>query len=322
MTQSLTLSIVSPTRGNFSDYWLEQLLNIKGNIEFNLVYPPDVTPVNIADSRVKIIVSPYKGEVIQRLIGLLNAQGKYVLALDDDDFAHPDLYLLVESYFNRFPESWVLRLGKVGIDGKEEEKIKSPWQKIPDINQLDVWTRQGRKTHGFESEEEKLLELPIVPLETKFDRQFLISPYHKRKDMNGIHIENFNNKVWRNDLVNESLRDLSETTHLFGHLKWIPKWNLDRLLGLFLQAKFYVKDKIVGHWILGSEQIRYILVNQALKGDFRLMLPSDGLLVKRFPQYGYFWNLSFEQFWIAVKKLGRRALSNKVTTLKKTVDLK
>ena len=127
--------------------------------------------------------------------------------------------------------------------------------------------------------------------------------------MHGPHIENFNNKVWRNDLVQESLSDLSTTTQLFGHLTWIPKWSLDRLLGLFLQAKFYEKDKVVGHWMPEPEQIRYILVEQSKKGDFRLILASDALLSKRFPQYGYFWNLFFEQFWLDLKKLAKKAIA-------------
>jgi len=309
MSESFILSIVSPTRGNFSDYWLEQLLNIKGNIEFNLVYPPGVVPKQIADSRVKNIISPYKGEIIQRFVGLLNATGKYVLALDDDDFAHPELYSLVKTYFHRFPESWVLRLRSAHIEAKNEERIKQEWEDIPDINSLDIWTRQGRKTHLFEQDDKKLLELPIPPLENKFDPAFLVSPFHKRKDMHGPHIENFNNKVWRNDLVQESLSDLSTTTQLFGHLTWIPKWSLDRLLGLFLQAKFYEKDKVVGHWMPEPEQIRYILVEQSKKGDFRLILASDALLSKRFPQYGYFWNLFFEQFWLDLKKLANKAIA-------------
>lgn len=32
------LSIVTPTRGNFTDYWLAQLLAVKGQVQLVLVY--------------------------------------------------------------------------------------------------------------------------------------------------------------------------------------------------------------------------------------------------------------------------------------------
>ncbi|MEA5514041.1 glycosyltransferase family A protein [Nodularia sp. UHCC 0506] len=110
MIQQPLLTIVTATLGNYSDYWLEQLLKIKGEIEFILVYPPNGKIKNIDDSRVRSLISPFKGEVMQRFTGLINAKGDYVIALDDDDFAHPDLLNLTSKYFQLFPESWVLRL--------------------------------------------------------------------------------------------------------------------------------------------------------------------------------------------------------------------
>ena len=88
-----------------------------------------------------------------------------------------------------------------------------------------------------------------------------------------------------------------------GALTWIPFWSLDRLLGLYVQAFLFEEQAIVGHWMTKPEQIRYIVKSQQLKHEFRLILPADILLIKRFPQYGYFWNLGFEQFWVAVRKL-------------------
>ena len=57
------LSIVTPTRGNFSDDWLENLLQVEGEVQFILVYPPGVSLRKIADDRVTSLVSPYKGEM-------------------------------------------------------------------------------------------------------------------------------------------------------------------------------------------------------------------------------------------------------------------
>ena len=135
--------------------------------------------------------------------------------------------------------------------------------------------------------------------------RFLFSPYLNRRGMHGGHIENFNNKVWKTKMVQQTLADMSGVMRIMNALTWVPKWNLDRLLGLFIQGKFFEENKVVGHWMPHPEQIRYIQIPQTAKNEFRLMLPSDALLIKRFPQFGYFWNLCFEQFWIAVKKLVR-----------------
>src|SRR5690349_11951574 len=84
-----SLSIVTPTRGNFSDMWYDALLQIQGEVEFLVIYPPQVAPRPCTDRRVRVLTSARRGEVSQRLLGLQQARGTYVLALDDDDYAHP-----------------------------------------------------------------------------------------------------------------------------------------------------------------------------------------------------------------------------------------
>ena len=291
------LSIVTPTRGNFSAYWWEQLGKLTGNVEFILVYPPGVTPKSSSDERVRTLTSPYKGEVIQRLTGLLNATGKYVLALDDDDFVHPSVVNLVISYFQTFPQSVVVRLMMAKIDFQDEEAIKKEWSVLPEIASLKV--SETRKDQEFLT---TLQSIPIAPLTNPFDLRQMLFPYQNRQDMHGAHIENFNNKVWKTEVVQGALADLSQTMKLIGALTWIPFWSLDRLLGLYVQAMAFEEKTTVGHWMTKPEQIRYIVQPQQLKKEFRLILPADILLVKRFPQYGYFWNLGFEQFWVAIRK--------------------
>ena len=291
------LSIVSPTRGNFTEYWLKALLEIKGNIEIVLVYPPGVDLIEIEDQRVKIIISPYKGEVCQRFVGLLNARGTYIIALDDDDFLHPEIANLTEDYFARFPESILFRLNKIVISYLDEEKIRAPWPEIPDIKSLSVVTRVEQVTTVLQ-------ELFIAPLETSFDIMYLINPFIKeRKDMNGPHSENFTNRIWRSQSIQESLTEFSKQTKILGPIIWLPFWNLDRLLSLFIQAKLYSKDLKLGHWILPTpEQVRYIAKPSSLK-EVRLIWFADAILAKSFPQFGYFWNLFFYEFYVSVKTL-------------------
>ncbi len=306
MNKRILLSIVTPTRGNFSAYWLEQLLKIQGDVEFILVYPPGVVTKSIRDCRFKTIVSPYKGEVCQRFMGLLNASGEYVIALDDDDFIHPNITNLVTDYFQLFPESWVLRLRQANIDYRDQESWQQDWAEIPNIKELKAVSKSKSKK---EDNKNILVELPIAPLNNKFDLRYLFTPYLQRKDMYGLHIENFNLKVWRNDLVQQTLSELGVAMHLLGEFNWIPFWSLDRLLGLFIQAKFFQEDTIIGHWMPKPEQARYVVQCQSKKREFRLILPADALLAKHFPKYGYFWNLFGEQFWIALRKISSSLIS-------------
>ncbi|MEL6223841.1 MAG: glycosyltransferase family 2 protein [Cyanobacteria bacterium J06627_8] len=225
------------------------------------------------------------------------------MALDDDDYVHPDVSQLVDSYFQNFPESWCLRLHVKKVDASHQDGLQASWAPIPDIHQLQTASRRGH-------DDLVLQEVPIAPLNNPFDIRFLIGPYVKRKDMQGPHIENFNNKVWKRELVHSTLNDIARVMTISYALTWIPQWSLDRMLGLFIQAKFFEKDKLMGHWMPMPEQIRYVCMDQSEKGEFRLILPADALLVKKFPQYGYFWNLFFEQFWVAIKKVSRKCLDD------------
>ncbi|WP_413171289.1 glycosyltransferase family A protein [Anabaena azotica] len=309
-TNKPTLSIVTATLGKFTDDWLCQLLNIKGSVEFILVYPPGIKYRDINEPRIKFITSPYKGEVMQRFTGLLNAQAEYVLALDDDDFIHPDVLQLVNQYFQIFPESWVLRLKSINIDTTNEAKIQEPWGEIPDLSLLDLETKNPDASYSFKNNpSQKLLEIPITPIDKKFDIRYAIWPFMKRTDHQGRHMENFNTKVWKNELVQKAIPTFSQTTKLWemkmaGALAWIPSWNLDRSLCLFIQAQLYEKDIMIGHWMATPEQVRFLEKPLATK-EPRILLAADALLVKKFPQYGYFWNLFFYQVYTLPRTFGK-----------------
>lgn len=288
------LSIVTPTLGNFSEDWINRLLTIKGNVEFILVYPPSAPCPTFSDPRVKILWSSYKGETAQRFLGLMNARGNYLIALDDDDFLHPDVLALTEQYFTRFPESWVLRLSKIDVNYDDLENLNKEWSAIPNIEECRIEKRRPKATDMI------LQEVPIAPLDNAFRWSMVFNPYQKRKDHHGPHIENFNNKVWRTSLVKETLADLSVAMRFQNLLTWLPLWGFDRMLGLYLQAKFYQKGITIGHWMPSPEQVRYVWKPTSLK-TIRLIFPNDAVLAKRFPQYGYFWNLFMEEFYNGVK---------------------
>jgi hypothetical protein len=291
------LSIVTPTRGNFSEAWLDQLLQLQGNIQFLLIYPPGVMAKPITDSRVVSLISPYRGEMMQRLIGLLNATGDYILALDDDDYVHPDICKLAIAYFKQYPESWILRLKKKVIDFRETATIQASWDESVDISQLPICRKSPDNPNPYQQGNYRgLLEIPIAPLTTRFDWRWLVFPWLERKDNYGYHFENFNNIIWRREIVQTALPDLAKSTQLIGVLTWIPNSGFDRLSGLFIQAKLFQPDLIIGHWLPGSEQIRYVDKPAVLKPP-RFHILSDILLIKTFPQYGYFWNLCFSQLY-------------------------
>ncbi|MBD2436246.1 glycosyltransferase family A protein [Nostoc sp. FACHB-110] len=309
------LTIVTATRGNYSDYWLKQLLKIKGEIQFILVYPPDVNIKDIDDPRVSILISPYQGEVIQRFTGLINADGEYVMALDDDDFAHPDILELCQKYFQRFPTSWVLRLKIKNINNYDTARIQQAWEPIPNIEKLAVDQKTPENPFPYQQGNyQGLLEVPIAPLDKAFDIRHLILPWKQRTDQNGIHFENFNNRIWQTKRVKAALYELSQAMKIIGALKWVPSWSLDRLLGLFLQAKFYQKDAIIGHALPKSEQIRYIVKDSALK-ETRLYLMAEIMLVKCYPQYGYLWNLIIWQVY-TIPRIFAKSLKLKLSRWK------
>jgi glycosyltransferase involved in cell wall biosynthesis len=300
----MLLSIVTPTRGNFSSYWLKQLTSIQGDVEFILVYPPKRAIQKFSDPRIKVIISPYKGEVIQRATGLLNILGDYVIALDDDDFLHPEIIDLITSYFELYPESMCLRLSKKLLNYQDTESIERAWDKLPEVNKLTaVETKYNKEKY---TKHEILQELPISPLERKF-RISSLCPFSKRIDQNGSHPENYNNRVWQASLTKESVEDLLSFTQILGALTWIPFWSLDRLLGLYLQARIFQPGLILGHWLHAGEQVRYIKALAITKGETRSMFAGDMLLALRFPKYGYFWNLFFYEMWAALRVfLGKR----------------
>ncbi|MEB3278684.1 MAG: glycosyltransferase family A protein [Lyngbya sp.] len=306
MENSVVLSVITPTRGNFSEFWLQQLFNIQGSVEFILVYPPQETPKVIEDPRLKIISSPYKGEVIQRGTGLVNATGQYIIALDDDDYLHPNTVDLLLDYFHHYPESWCLRLKKNKFYYDDEVNIKRDWDTLPQIKSMTVVS----KCRDEHDKNKILQELPIAPLDNHFKLISLWFNTH-RTDHHGAHIENFNNIIWKSSLVKSAITDLFQGTQFYGPLTWMPFWSLDRLLGLYIQAKFFRDSLIVGHWLRGdSEQVRYITRPSSMK-EVRTMFPADMLLALRFPKYGYFWNLFFDEFWIAVKTTLRTQVRKK-----------
>ena len=128
-----------------------------------------------------------------------------------------------------------------------------------------------------------------------------MKPFTKRRDHHGIHMENFVDRIWRTNLVKESISDFIENTKIYGHLRWITSWNLDRALGLYIQSKFYEKGKIIGHWMPEPAQfLKSCYPSEDTHG--RNHGASDFLLIKRFPQYGYLWNLAFSQLWNIIKR--------------------
>ncbi len=313
------LSIVTATRGNFSEPWFARLCQIRGDVELILVYPPGVEPAAFTEPRIKVLHSPYRGEIVQRGLGLLNALGKYVIALDDDDFLHPDITAIIPTYFARCPESWALRLRVASIDHDQPARILGDWQPLPPISELTLVPRQ---THDHDPET-ILQEVPIAPLNKRFQwRSLWVNT--RRSDHHGAHIENFNNVVWRTESVKPALVELFTHTQVHGPILWLPFWSLDRLLGLFIQAQLFQADQKIGHWLRGAEQVRKIERPSIIK-EIRTMFPADLLLALKFPQYGYFWNLFFEQFWIALKvivsyKLGRIPDPKQVTAIAMPIE--
>lgn len=283
------LSIVIPTREVAEDYWFDQLLKVRGEVEMILVYPPGTKRRETEDKRVRQIIAPLQGEVIQRMTGLFNAGGEFVLSFNCDECVHPDVVRLTIEYFKRFPESWVLRLR-----WKRDFQFKGSldWQEMPDINQLEVLRK--RDDLRVYSEGKAVIEVPIAPLDKWFNPLLLI-PFYPRKDHHGFHMENFDHRVWRNSLVQEAIRELKDCFNIAGPLKWIPFWALDTLLGLFIQAKFFKKGIVIGHWMPEPAQVVDIDVGHERK--FRLYILANMLILRRYARYGYLWNWLVAGVW-------------------------
>ncbi|MGB7251953.1 MAG: transposase, partial [Phormidesmis sp.] len=96
------LSIVVPMREGFSAHWFEELLKVQntdsGTVEFILIHPPGVRPEPCDDPRMRQLVSPFRGEIIQRLTGMINASGTYLITFNCDEYINPEVPALAERY--------------------------------------------------------------------------------------------------------------------------------------------------------------------------------------------------------------------------------
>ncbi len=270
------LSIVIPTREGIEENWFKQLLKIQGEVEFILVNPPQVY-YNFDDIRLRQITSALRGEIIQRMTGLLNARGEYILTINCDEYLHPDIAQITRMYFDKFPDSWVLRLARKNFQFGDKTILEDNWESLENFGDLS----------------DRLIEFPIAPLENKFDMGCF---FRERKDHHGRHTENFDKKVWKTKLVQESLNEMIDFIPIFGPFKYLPFWCLDRLLGLYIQAKFFEKDKKIGHLLKQPEQIRIEDNPPEFKRTMRFYVFAEIWLLRSFPQYGYLWNLIINSF--------------------------
>lgn len=297
-----TLSVIIPMRENVPEVWLKELANIQGNVEFILVYPPKVQLLPNINSRIKQIISPLRGEVIQRITALLNASGTYVLSINCDEYLYPNIEQLAMQYFERFPNSWFVRLRTESYPYGSQNQLIKEWDNCPDVNSFKVKSKADKDL----LESETFKEIPISPLENKLDLFCMIRSFPGRKDHNGAHQENFDKKIWKNSLVQETLADIVELFTIFGALKYIPFWCADRLLGLSMQAKLYEKnlvekEQIIAHWFPLPALIRTEDNPPNFRGKNRRYILGEILLLKLYPQYGYFWNLVLSQWRTLIK---------------------
>ena len=286
-----TLSVIIPMRDNVPQVWIEALAKVEGNVEFILVYPPEVPLLSNDDPRIHQITSPIRGEVVQRITALLNASGTYVLSINCDEYLYPKIEDVVVEYFQTFPNSYLFKLRQKFYPYGSQEKLLEESQPFTNLAKIQVRRAEDRHLPTTET----LQEIPICPLENKFNLLCLIK---ERKDHHGPHQENFDKKVWRNSLVQEQINDIVKLFTLFGPFKYVPFWCADRLLGLGMQAKLYTKGlakkgDIIGHILPFPEQFR----TESNPPEFqytttnRRYVLAEVFLVKLFPQYGYLWNL-------------------------------
>lgn len=283
------LSIVVPTREGFSQHWIEHLLQVKGEqVEFILVHPSAVCIYPTEDTRLRQLVCPFRGEVIQRLSGLLNAAGTYVLTINCDEYINPSILEITTQYYQRFPDSSVLRLSKQQFEYGDRQSLAAAWPSLVPVDQIEVY---NPSIHDKQSKYNYLREIPIAPLSNKLD---LLALVRGRKDMHGPHTENFDKKVWKNEKVQPALADITELMTIWKAVKYVPFWCLDRLLGLFVQAKFFKEaGEIIGHELPTPAQIRVEANPPEYKKAMRFYIFAEILLVRKFPQYGYLWNVIF-----------------------------
>lgn len=285
------LSIVVPTREGVPEIWIQELLKVRGDVEFIIVHPPGCIHFSVVDPRLKQINSPLRGEIIQRMTALLTARGIYVLSMNCDEYITPYVVQITEQYFQRFSDSWLMRLSKKEIPFGEKEKLTEAWPDLLNIEQCEICGR-ALGNQNLYGEKNYILEMPIAPLQNKFN---ICSLIQGRKDHHGPHTENFDKKVWKNQMVQDSLQEIVPLLTLAGPFKYIPFWCLDRFLGLFIQAKFFEEGKIIGHLLPLPEQIRIEDNPPQFARTGRFYVLSEILLLRRFPQYGYFWNLILDE---------------------------
>lgn len=290
-----TLSIVVPTREGFAEHWLNELVKIKGDVEFILVHPPGMKKHPKIDERLQQINSSFRGEIIQRMTGMLNASGKYLLTVNCDEYLTPDIVQVATDYFAAFPDSWVVRLSRNHFKFGDKSSLDKPWADFSQLKAMPICPMSEEKKRERNLSYEAgncLLEIPIAPLDNKFDIGCF---FRTRKDHHGIHLENFDKKIWKNELLQPTLQDILETMKIFGPVKYVPFWCLDRLLGLFIQAKFFEKGKIIGHLLPQPEQIRIEENPPEYKKSRRFYVFAEVLLLRKFKNYGYLWNLIIDQ---------------------------
>jgi hypothetical protein len=286
MTQP-QLSIIVPMRGGVQNSWLQELLSVQGDVEFVLVYPPSVPLIAIADPRLRQITSPFRGELIQRVTALLNAAGHYVLSVNCDEYVHPNIVEIAEDYFSNFPDSYFFRLKQAQFPFGEAP-VAQPWGSLPNVKDLEVRQRDAEKAYSKEQKEQMMREIPIVPLNNKLD---FLAILRGRKDQEGPHQENFDKKVWKNEMVQEALKGILPTFTLFAPFKYVPFWTADRLMGLSVQARFFEAGKIAGHWLPLPEQLRTEDNPPSYPRKNRRYVLAELLILRRFPGFGYLWNL-------------------------------
>lgn len=294
-TQNI-ISIVIPTREGFSQHWLDNLLAIKGNVEFILVHPPEMSQLVIVDSRVKQINSPFRGELIQRMTGLLNVNSDYTLTINCDEYLIPEIVEIAQVYFQKFPDSWVLRLGRESYKYGEKEQLSKPWNFFASsISELEIYNNnmdEKSKQIYQQNKDNFLVEIPIAPLNKPFDLKVF---WQGRKDHHGYHTENFDKKIWLTKLVKPTLLKLKDNMIILDIFKYFPFWCLDRVLGLAIQANFFTQnEEIIGHLLPQPAQIRIEDNPPEYSLRFRFYLFSELILLRTFPQYPYIWHLIIE----------------------------
>jgi hypothetical protein len=295
-----TLSVVIPTREGLDLAWLDHLLKVRGSVEFILVHPPGMTKLAASDPRLLQINSAFRGEIMQRLTGLMNASGTYVLSMNCDEYLFPEILALIDRYFAAYPDSWMLRLSTKIFNYGDPNLTQEPWAAPTTIDHFKILDLQT--PFKVFASKEYLMETPIAPLDNPLDFKSLTVG---RRDLHGRHPENFDKTVWRNDRVQATLQDLISTMQIGSTIKYVPFWCLDRLLGLMLQAKFFEVGKIIGHKMPLPEQLRTEENPPNYKRVNRYYILAELLLIKRFPRIPYFWNLAMTELRDTLRALLR-----------------